>query len=139
MRFNSANKDEAENAKMYLSNLINNKMLFDIAEIKNTRSNQQNSARWLYLEMIASILNEQGHTYNPPNTKIEVKFTKDLLYTIYWQTLRNHMFPNKTGQLNTKEFTDLVEMVQMMFAKVFEINIPFPNINDLIDEQNDRN
>ena len=60
--------------------------------------------------MVATILNNEGQTYNPPNTKLEVKFTKDNLYQIYWDSMRNYMFPNKEGQLSTKEFSELVEM-----------------------------
>ena len=80
--------------------------------------------------MISSILNERGHTFCPPGFNIEVPFTKDNLYEIYWQTLRKNMFPNKTKQLNTKEFSSLVDMVQMMFSKVFGIGIAFPNWED---------
>ena len=42
------------------------------------------------------------------------------------------MYPNKKKQLNTKEFCDLVEMAGMMFAKLFQISIPFPNIQDFL-------
>lgn len=103
--------------------------LFDAKE-KETRTGAQNRARWQYLSMVASILTEQGQTYNPPGTKIEVWFTKDNLYEIYWQTTRKHMFPGKRKQLNTAEFSKLVDMVQALFAQIFEITIPFPNWKD---------
>jgi hypothetical protein len=100
--------------------------MFGVTE-KVSRSGAQNRARWKYLEMCSSILKEKGFTYNPPGTTIEVLWTKDNLYEIYWQTTRKHMFPNKKRQLSTKEFSELVDMIQMLFAKVFEITIPFPN------------
>lgn len=112
--------------------LRENKKMCELKEVKKNRTLSQNSARWLYLEMVATILNNEGQTYNPPNTKLEVKFTKDNLYQIYWDSMRNYMFPNKDGQLSTKEFSELVEMVQMLFAKVFNISIQFPNYQDLI-------
>jgi hypothetical protein len=104
--------------------------LFDQKE-KVTRTGAQNRARWKYLEMCSSILKEKGFTYNPPNTKIEVPFTKDNLYEIYWQTMRKHMYPGKKKQLNTKEFSELVDMIQMLFAKIFDIDLPFPNYQDM--------
>ena len=46
-------------------------------------------------EMIAEELNERGETYQPKGMKIEVKFTKDLLYLIYWRSLHENQYPNK--------------------------------------------
>ena len=109
---------------------IDNSKIVELKEIKDTRSNAQNRARWVYLQMISEILCERGNTFCPPGFNIEVPFTKDNLYEIYWQTLRKNMFPIKTKQLNTKEFSSLVDMVQMMFAKIFGISIPFPNWKD---------
>jgi len=109
---------------------INNKKIVELKEIKYTRTGSQNRARWKYLQMIADILNERGETFTPPGFNIEVPFNKDNLYVIYWQTLKKYMFPEKTRQLNTKEFCDLVDMVQMMFAKLFSISISFPNWED---------
>ena len=80
--------------------------------------------------MVAEILNERGETFTPKGLKIDVPYTKDNLYENYWQTLRGYMFPGKTKQLTTKEFSDLVEMVLMLFAKSFNISIPFPNWQD---------
>jgi hypothetical protein len=111
-----------------------NKKTIEANEFKFTRSNQQSKSRWLYLEMVASILNEQGQIYNPPGTKLEVKFTKENLYEIYWNSTRKWMFPGKEKQLNTKEFSELVEMILMMFAKVFDIHIDFPDYKRITDE-----
>jgi hypothetical protein len=99
---------------------------------KETRTSLQNRSRWKYLQMVANILNDQGHTYNPIGTDFDVKFTKDLLYSVYWDSARKVMYPEKKGQLNTKEFSDLVDVVMKLFANVFEINIPFPNREQLI-------
>ena len=101
-------------------------------DTKETRTDLQSRSRWKYLTMVANILNDQGHTYTPPGTEINVKFTKDLLYENYWQILRHTMYPKKGKQLNTKEFYDLIEMVQALFSQIFEITIPFPNKNNLI-------
>jgi len=44
------------------------------------------------------------------------------------------MFPGKEKQLDTKEFSELVEMVMMLFAKVFDIKIDFPDWKRITDE-----
>jgi hypothetical protein len=98
---------------------------------KPTRSTAQSRARWVYLTQISEILNERGETYQPIGMTIDVPFTKENLYHIYWQSLRGFMFPGKTKQLNTTEFSKLVDHAQMLFAKIFDIHINFPNWQDL--------
>lgn len=100
-------------------------------EEKETRTSAQNRARWKYLSLVASILSDKGLTYTPDGTTMDVPFTKDNLYHIYWQAMRLYMFPGKRKQLNTKEFSKLVDMVQMLFAKIFDISTPFPNWKDI--------
>lgn len=94
---------------------------------KKSRTNQQNRSRWKYLEMVAIVLNDQGHTYTPIGTEMNVKWTKDILYHIYWNSVRQTMYPNRKTQLTTVEFSDLVDVVMALFAQVFEIYIPFPS------------
>ena len=132
MKYNPKIKNELDIATSQFNWLILNEKQFELSEIKETRSLSQNKSRWLYLEMISTILNERGETFTSPGLKIETPFTKDNLYHNYWQVLRGNMYPGKTKQLNTKEFCDLVEMSGMMFAKVFQISIPFPNIADFL-------
>ena len=131
MIFDTSDKQEAYKFIVYTDNLLKEKALIDVKDIKRTRTNNQNAARWLYLSQVAEILNERGETFTPKGMKIEVPYTKDNLYHNYWQTLRGYLFPEKKEQLNTKEFSDLVEMVLMLMAKSFNISIPFPSIEGL--------
>ena len=110
---------------------IQNRKEVTLEPFKHTRTNKQNAARWKYLSQIASILNERGETFQVKGMKIECPYTKDNLYHMYWQTLRESMYPGKTKQLNIKEFLDLADMAGMMFAKIFDIHIPFPNKEEL--------
>lgn len=128
--YNTLNKDESEQLIYDVKDLINKGDIVEVKNIRKTRTNQQNAARWLWLSMISDELNSQGQTFEINGFKIEVPFTKDLLYETYWQTLRSYLFPNKKGQLNTSEFSKLVDTAQMMFAKIFSITIPFPNWQD---------
>lgn len=106
---------------------------------KEKRSNLQSRSRWKYLTMVASILNDKGDAYMPDGFEIPVKWNKDLLYAIYWQTSRSVLYPGKTKQLNTKEFYDLVEAVMYLMAFRFDIHIEFPNWKQLVDRSNDLN
>lgn len=136
MNFNLAEIDDVLELNYTLEILKQKKAKIELKiKKKDTRSQRQNKARWLYLSHIAIILNEGGHTFEPVGMTIDVPFTKDNLYAIYWQSLRLNMYPNKKMQLDTKEFSLLVEMVQMMFAKIFEITIPFPSLENKLDEK----
>jgi len=104
-----------------------NKKVVEYDEHKFTRTDEQQKSRWLYLTMCATVLNDEGQTYTPPGTNYQIKWTKDLLYQIYWQTTRQTMYPDKKGQLNTKEFSDLVDSVMYLFLIVFELKIDFPD------------
>lgn len=126
--------------ELYLFNkqveyLLINKKTCKLDEVKEVRTNQQNKSRWKYLQMISDILNERGELFTPPHFKIEVPYSKELLYNIVWLPAREYMFSNKEKQLNTKEFCQLVEVVQMFFAKNFNINIEFPHIEIPIPEE----
>jgi len=132
MKYNPKIENEASIARSQFEWLMLNDKEFELSEIKQTRTLSQNKSRWLYLEMISTILNERGETFTPTGLKIEVAYTKDNLYSNYWNALRLNMYPNRKKQLNTKEFCDLVELAGMMFAKVFQISIPFPNLADFL-------
>jgi len=135
MIYNTEIKQEAEALTYKVKVLISEGALVECCKKKRTRTNSQNAARWLYLTQVSEILNERGETFNPIGTKLDVPFTKDNLYEMHWQTLRGYMFPGKTKQLDTKEFSELVEMVQMLYAKSFDISIPFPDFKDLREEK----
>ena len=132
MKYNSKIQNERDIAKDQFAWLIENEKKFELSEIKDTRTITQSNSRWQYLTDIALILNERGETFQTKGLNIDISYTKDNLYNNYWQALRCNMYPNKKKQLNTKEFCDLVEMAGMMFAKLFQISIPFPNIQDFL-------
>jgi hypothetical protein len=108
------------------------KMLELIGEDKSReqRTSPQNAARWKYLSMVASVLNDKGFTHEAKGIDIPIKWNKDILYQIYWQSSRGILFPEKKRQLNTKEFSELVEHIKNLFAMVFDIHLPFPNMAD---------
>jgi hypothetical protein len=97
-------------------------------ESRDTRTKLQNKARWKYLSMVASVLNAQGIGLEAPGYDFSIKWTKDMLYEIYWLKSKETLFPKKKRQLNTKEFGELADHVLNLFAMIFDIHIPFPSI-----------
>jgi len=130
---------------LYINAVLNNESpsyfadkMLDLIGIdgeKDTRTNRQNKARWRYLNLVASILNNKGYTLDVPGLEVPIKWNKDLLYHMHWQASKNVLYPEKNRQLDTYEFSKLTEHVRDLFAMIFDIYIPFPNIKDkLIDE-----
>lgn len=109
------------------------KSIVELKDVKETRTSLQSAARWLYLTMCANELNERGWTHSVTD-KLECKYNKDMMYHIYWQPLRNTLFPNKR-QLTTKEFCELSDMMMIMMSKLFSLDIPFPSIETMKNEQ----
>ena len=62
---------------------------------RKSRSGGQNRARWVYLQMVANELNDNGHGFEAKGIEIPIRFTKDMLYHIYWQEMKQTLFPEK--------------------------------------------
>jgi hypothetical protein len=130
---NALYNDEAPNN--FANKLLS---LIGADEKKLTRSQLQSRARWRYLNLVASILNDSGKSLEIEGLEIPVRWNKDLLYHMHWQTSREIIFPGKKKQLNTAEFSKLSDHVLDLFAMIFDIHIPFPNIKDKLREQDDK-
>ncbi len=133
MNYNLNTYEGRELCKQLFSQLLDKKAIVKLEEIKDTRTSSQSAARWLYLTMVANDLNNRGEEYQITE-KLSCKYTKDLLYEVYWKSLQSVMFPT-SKRLNTKQFSELTEMIMVMFAKLFNIDINFPSIEDLRDEE----
>lgn len=125
MKFNTANFEGLTLFKQEVKRIIDKGATADLNEDLGNATWTQSKARWLYLDMVASDLNDRGEEYNVTE-KLCCRFTKELLYAVYWQSLRETMFPNKK-KLTTKEFCELTDMMLIMMARLYSVTIPFPN------------
>lgn len=113
--------------------LLRNKgAVIELKEFKAERTSAQNRARWLYLTMVSQYLNEMGITFEDKHLG-EIRFTKDLLYNVYWRSAQTTLFEDKK-RLNKAEFSQLSEQIMDMFAMFYEVTIPFPDISQLVSE-----
>lgn len=129
MKYNTATYDGVKLLDFEIKKAKEKNAIVNFSIEKNTRTNAQNSARWLYIKMLVIHLDELGMTFNVTD-KLESKFTKDLIYHVYWQPLRKAMFKSKR-QLNTKEFCELADMFVLMCSKHFDFNEPFPSLENM--------
>lgn len=128
MDYNTNNIEGKLLAEQKFKQLIDKGATISILEKKETRSDLQRRSKWLYLTMVCNELNEQGQTHHITD-KLEARYTKELLDEVYFKSLKETMFGKK--RLNTKEYAEVCDMLLMLFAKLFDIDIPFPNIEDV--------
>ena len=125
MRFNLDNKQGIMLYDAESDRLKEKRCLVDVKEVKGNRTSLQNAARWKYLTMVADELNDRGETFTSM-MGIEMKYNKDMLYTMVWEYTHETMYPSKK-RLNTKEFSDVSDVVVMYFSSQKCVNIAWPD------------
>ena len=108
-------------------------------EQKEPRSKLQNRSRWLYFSMVSNELNDRGETFQMPGLNIPSRYNKEIIYEIFWKSIRDVLYPEKRRQLNTKEFCNVVDHILDLFALRFDIHIAYPNYKDFIHQQEAKN
>ena len=94
-----------------------------------TRTNQQNKALHKWLTLLAIELNDAGVEYDQI-INFDIPLTMQLLKELLVRPVINKMY-NKfsTTSLSTKEFSELVEVLQRAITNKFGICVEFPNID----------
>ena len=103
-----------------------------LKQIPKDRTDKQNSSRWVYLDLLATALNDAGYdrvkvlqTLRKTPT-VDVPNSKDALYSEYWQAIQKAMFPDKK-RLSTTEISQVYEAMNRHTIKTFSIGIPWPD------------
>jgi type I restriction-modification system DNA methylase subunit len=101
---------------------------------KQKRTKKQNDAIHLYLEQVAGELQNQGQTLQGIIEKIEIAEiipTEKNLKEVIWRSFQDALLKKKsTTELTTDEVTKVYEVVAMFLSRNFEINLPFPSIEE---------
>jgi len=105
--------------------------LRDKAKVKDRTQTQSNS-RWLYLEMLATQLNEAGYDRVAVIEKlkskptVDVGNTKESLYELYWRGVQKAVYP-EVIRLDKKQIQKVYETMNRHTADVFGVSIPWPD------------
>lgn len=110
-----------------------------LVEPKNsdTRTLSQNSALWLYMNMVAVQLNNGGFSFDKllkeGKYTAEVEWNKDLVMEQLWKPIQMAVTNKKsTTQLDKKEIDRIYENVNKYLTVRVGINhIPFPSIENI--------
>lgn len=98
------------------------------------RSLKQNNALHKYLTMVAHELCNGGYSMQDVVKAIplvELIPNMSLVKEVIWRPIQKTVYDKKsTTELTTAEVNKVYEMVSMFLAKNFEIDLPFPSIED---------
>ena len=99
------------------------------------RTELQNRAIHLYLTWVARELSNQGQTMQnvvKAITKVEITPTMQNVKEMIWREIQKTMFKKESTTFLTKhEVTQVYEVMSMWLSKNFQIDLPFPNDNDI--------
>ena len=131
MKFHIKNWDDMQEAITQIrGRQTSGKPFFiEVSDTDSVRTKPQNSAMWKYLTMLAGDLNEAGwdmrKTLKPT---VDIPWTKDAAKNHLWLPIQKAMeYGDKTSQLNTKQVSEVYEVLNRHTAEKFGISIPFPS------------
>jgi len=115
-------------------------MGLDVVSVKyvsDKRSENQNNALHLWLDQIADEAERRGLTLDMwVKHPTEMKITESLLKDSFRATGRKMYGKKSTADLTKEEFSEIQRLFDKAVLERLGIDIPFPNIDLLIDQDN---
>jgi len=92
----------------------------DLKEVKQTRSNDQNSSLHLFFTMISEQLNELGMEYRffgVTGVVISLRYTDELVKKFFWKEIQKALFDfESTTKLNTEQLNQIIDVIVKFFG-----------------------
>lgn len=105
------------------------------------RTEAQNNALHLYFEQIAQALNHEGYDVRIvlqviAEKGVDMMWSKELVKELLWRSIQKKYTGKKsTTELDSiKEITDIYDMLNKWLGENFQIHVPFPSMETLIEE-----
>ena len=99
---------------------------------KNTRTNRQNRAIWLYCTLLSEALNDAG-LYLPIdflNSTYQISWTKTSTMELIWKPMQEGLFKiSSTTKLKTNEVSQVYEEINRALSEEYGLSLPFPNFD----------
>ena len=122
---------------LYLAKLAGKDVEVIVKRKVKTRSSRQNAALHLYFTLLATALNDAGLDVKQI-VRVDVPFTDYLIKELLWRPTQKKMFAKRsTTQLSSDEVTKVYEVLNRAIGERTGIHIPFPSIEQLMDDFNE--
>lgn len=124
-----------ENDRKVIDYLIENADIFEVEEVKKTRTAQQNRALHLYFRLLSEILNEKHIDMRTLiRQEIPIEWTEYSVKQYLWKPLQIAMFGKKSTAklLKTKEIDKVYDLLNKTIIERTkgEVDVPFPSIDN---------
>jgi hypothetical protein len=108
---------------------------------KGTRTNKQNSALHLFLRKLADALNDAGLDMKAVlKPEVEIPWSDSAAKEYLWKPVQKAMLGKEsTKELETDEVSKVYDTLNRHLASKFGVSVPFPEIYQLIYEQDEKN
>lgn len=93
------------------------------------RTLQQNRSLYLYCDMLAEALNESGYDMKAVlKPEVNIPWQKNTVHDWLWMPIQEAMFQlDSTTKLNTKQVSEVYEVLNRHLAEKFGVSVPFPD------------
>lgn len=98
------------------------------------RTDRQNRAFWLHCEHLAQELSGAGLDMRRVlKPEIEIPWTKQSVCDFLIRPIMKAMYQKEsTTELETKELTKVIEVLHRHMGEKFNLNVPFPSLEELM-------
>jgi hypothetical protein len=117
MIYNHSNTGKAQK---HLEKLIGKGVRFELRELKEKRSNQQN--RYLYL-LLKVFANETGYTIEEAKTVLK----RVIVPEVFCYNKQGYLFEKSTGHLTSNEMTQCIDKLRHFSSQELGIYLPIAN------------
>lgn len=109
-----------------------------MSEQKEKRTVTQNNAMHKYFELLAQALNDAGYDMKVMielAPKMSADWTKTAVKEKIWKEFQDAMLSKKsTTKLETEEVSKIYENVNRRISELTGVTVPFPSMNQMLNE-----
>jgi hypothetical protein len=153
MIYNATSENEANIATNQFNHLVLNKRIFELKEIRDTRTTLQNAALHQFFVFISDELNNLGLEFEYRgikhfSKKLSGQIKEQYYYTRYttkivkdfiWKPIQKTLFDiDSTTELTTQQINEISDVLIKFFGEK-GIYIVFPNMKSKLDKQDIEN
>lgn len=112
-----------------ITKLYNDKKFLEVDLVINKRRTlSQNASCHLYFKLLADELNAAGYDVRKTlKHDMAIPWNEKLVKELIWRTVQNaHMGDSSTTRLNTKQVSEIYEIINRYTAERFGVHVSFP-------------
>jgi len=136
MEYDLSKDNEIYICNNHFQKLLTDKKTIKLEVVRKKRTTAQNRALHLWFTLIAQELNNIGMTFEYRGIKqleLNVPYTLEIVKDFIYKPIIKSMYKlDSTTKLTSQQINEVFDVVNLALAK-YDIHLPFPSIESLID------